>query len=116
MGMVGNVHLRILGIHEEDQWCAIALELSLRGYGKTFKEACDDLKETILVQARYALEHYQSIDHILIPAESHYFDMHANAEREELRNHFSKRTPSEPSKYVTGSMPIPRLPSSLQLA
>lgn len=112
----GKVHLNILGVREDEKWCAVALEMSLRGYGETFEEALDDLKETVIVQVKYALEHHKSIDHILIPAEAHYFEMYAIAKREALKDRFMKRIPPPQVDYVMGSMPMPniRVPSFLQ--
>ena len=115
MERAGRVRLNILGVREDDKWCAIALEMSLRGYGETFEEALDDLKETIIVQVTYAIKHHSSIDHILIPAESHYFEIFAIAKREALKQSFSKRGPSQQAEYLMGSMPVPRIKTSVFL-
>ena len=35
-----GLNLNVLGIQEDDaSWCAIALEMSLMGYGETFEES-----------------------------------------------------------------------------
>ena len=108
----GKVLLNILGLREDEKWCAIALEMSLRGYGETFKEALDDLKETIIVQVTYAIKHHSSIEHILIPAEPHYFEIYTIAKREALKQSFSKHVPSQQAEYLMGSMPLPRIKTS----
>ena len=102
MERAGRVRLNILGVREDDKWCAIALEMSLRGYGETFEEALDDLEETIIVQVTYAIKHHSSIDHILIPAESHYFEIFAIAKREALKQSFSKTRPISTSRVSDG--------------
>ena len=112
MNPTRRVALSILGVRENGTWCAIALEMSLRGYGKTFEEALDNLKETIIVQVQYAREHHNNIEHILIPAEPRYFKIYKTQKREYLKNIFSNRMPSQQSKYMARAMPIPRIKHS----
>ena len=107
-----GVTLSILGVREDERWCAIALEMSLRGYGDTFDEALEDLKETIVVQVTYALDHHQAIDHIFIPAEPHYFERYTIAKREALKNRFLNRGQSQQTEYRVGSMQVPRIKAS----
>ena len=38
-----DLTINVLGVREEDAWCAIALEMSLRGYGETFDDALTEL-------------------------------------------------------------------------
>lgn len=104
-----GVTLSILGVREDERWCAIALEMSLRGYGDTFDEALEDLKETIVVQVTYALDHHQTIDHIFIPAEPHYFERYAIAKRDALKNRFLNRSHPPPAEYQIDSLPIPQV-------
>lgn len=110
-----RVTLNVLGVREEGKWCAIALEMSLRGYGDTYEDALADLQETIIAQVTYALEHYTNIDHILIPAEPQYFEMFTMVKREALKNEFSKRNPSQLKNYMMGNMLLPRIKTSLPL-
>ena len=49
--------LDVLGVREDDAWCAIALEMSLRGYGETFDDALDALVEAIEAQVTFAVQH-----------------------------------------------------------
>ena len=39
--------LRVLVVREDGLWCAIALDMSLRGYGKTRGEAVEKLTEAV---------------------------------------------------------------------
>ena len=107
-----TVTLNVLGVHEDEMWCAIALEMSLRGYGETFEEALEDLKETIMVQVTYAIDHHQTIDHIFIPAEPHYFERYALAKRDALKNRFLNRRQTEATDYRIEHLSIPQLKRS----
>ena len=68
----------VLGLIEDGQWCAIALEMSLRGYGASFDDALRDLKGAIRAQITFALEN-GTIDKIFMPAEQKYLDLYATA-------------------------------------
>ena len=104
-----SVTLNVLGVREEERWCAIALEMSLRGYGETFEDALDDLQETIIAQVTYAIDHHQTIDHIFIPAEPHCFERYALAKRDALKNRFLNRGQSQQTEYRVVSMQVPRI-------
>ncbi len=67
-----SVALNVLGVREDEMWCAVALEMSLRGYGETFEAALENLQEAIIAQVTYAIDHHDTIDHLFIPAEPHY--------------------------------------------
>ena len=107
-----SVTLNVLGVREDEQWCAIALEMSLLGYGETFEKALQDLKETIIAQVTYAIDHHQTIDHIFIPVEPHYFELHARLKSEALKSSFLNRVQSQQTEYRVGSMPVPRIKAS----
>ena len=68
----------ILGLREEDQWCAIALEMSLRGYGPSFEDALNDLERAMEAQISFALQHGDA-EQLFFPAEQHYFERYAEA-------------------------------------
>ncbi len=53
--VVAEVSLRVLGYREEGEWIALALEMDLRGYGKTFDEAMSDLTDLVAMQIHFAL-------------------------------------------------------------
>ena len=107
-----SVTLNVLGVREDEMWCAIALEMGLLGYGETFEEALEDLKETIIAQVTYAIDHHQSIDHIFIPAEPYYFERYAIAKRDALKNRFLNRDRSQETDYRVVSMQVPRIKAS----
>ena len=88
-----SVTLNVLGVREDEKWCAIALEMSLLGYGETFEEALEDLQETIIAQVTYARDHHQTLDHIFMPAEPHYVELHARLKSEALKTRFLNRGP-----------------------
>ena len=73
-----NLTINVLGVYEDDAWCAIALEMSLRGYGVTFDEALEELHRTIEAQVSFAVQH-DTVDQIFIPAEPHYFRLYADS-------------------------------------
>lgn len=49
-----SLSLRIIGYHEDGEWVALALEMDLRGYGKTFQKAFKDLKDLVTMQVSLA--------------------------------------------------------------
>ena len=69
--------VNVLGIREDDAWCAIALEMSLRGYGETFDEALDELNRAVEAQISFAVQH-DNVDQVFIPAEPHYLKLYAD--------------------------------------
>ena len=89
----------VLGFREKDTsrdsgqestlWCAMAIEMSLRGYGNTFEEALEELTQAITAQLTFASQK-GTIGEILIPAEKKYFDMYALAKRRTLEQLFIK--------------------------
>ncbi len=78
--------ISILGYEEEGEWVAIALEMDLRGFGATFKDAFEQLISSVEAQISFALyKHEPSL--IWHPAEKEYFDLF-----DRVRKHrFSKR-------------------------
>lgn len=48
----------VIAFHEESEseWTALALEMNLRGYGSTVKDAMDDLLEMLTAQISYAVQ------------------------------------------------------------
>lgn len=107
-----SVTLNVLGVREDEMWCAIALEMSLRGYGETFEDALEGLQETIIAQVTYAIDHHRTLDHLFIPAEPHYFERYALAKRDALKNRFLKRGQTQRTDYRVASMQVPRIKTS----
>jgi len=48
------VVLNVLGYREDGDWVALALEMDLRGYGSTFGEALQELRDLVATQIRFA--------------------------------------------------------------
>ena len=72
--------VNVLGLREGGAWCAMALEMSLRGYGETFREAVDELAKAIEAQVSFAVQH-DNLDQVFIPAEPHYLGLYAAMRR-----------------------------------
>ena len=70
--------INVLGVREDGAWCAIALEMSLRGYGETFEAALVELREAVDAQVSFAVQN-GNLDQIFIPAEPHYLKLYAGA-------------------------------------
>lgn len=77
------VTFRCLAFREDDQWCALALELSLRAYGDSEKEAIDALQEAVDTHVAFAAER-RNLDGIWCPVEERYFQLFEKALRQQL--------------------------------
>ena len=98
--------LDVLGVREDDAWCAIALDMSLRGYGDTFDAALKALLDAVEAQVSFALEH-DTLDQIFIPAEPHYFRLHADMRREAIKRELLGRVQTGLPDYWVGDIPLP---------
>ena len=97
--------INVLGFEEDGEWCALALEMDLRGYGSTFQEALEDLEESVAMQISFA--HFKGEKNmILYPAEDKYFELYAEAKQERLRTLAMMEVSSESGFEIAG-MPIP---------
>lgn len=85
--MEPKVDLSVLGVREEQQWCAIALEMSLRGYGSTFEDAFANLREAVKAQVTFTLEH-GDYDQLFFLAEDKHIEKYLEARLWESRNAF----------------------------
>ena len=99
--------LDVLGVREDDAWCAIALEMSLRGYGETFDDALDALVEAIEAQVTFAVQH-DNLDQIFIPAEPHYFRLHADVKLAALKRKLLDHVQSGLPDYRVGDLELPK--------
>ena len=100
----------MLGVREDGEWCAIALEMSLRGYGATFDEAVAQLQEAIEAQTSFAVQH-DTVDDVFVPAEPHYLKLFADLKREALKRQLLDRPTVSLPEYRVGDIPLPRLVS-----
>lgn len=98
--------LNVLGVREDDAWCAIALDMSLRGYGDTFDAALKALLDAVEAQVSFAVEH-DNLDQIFIPAEPHYFRLHADMRREAIKRKLLGHVQTGLPDYWVGDVPLP---------
>ena len=83
MAIMHEVTVSVLGFRENDEWCALALEMDLRGYGHTFEEATEDLNDSIEMQISFAQS--QGKPHMIFhPAEPIYFSPFAQVRADQL--------------------------------
>ena len=66
--------VNVLGFKEEDEWCALGLEVDIRGYGHTFEEACSDLTDLITSQISFSMYKDQT-ELIFHSADDKFFDI-----------------------------------------
>ena len=98
---VSTVTLNVLGYKEETEWVALALEMDLRGYGATFKEALNELADLVTTQVSFAQFKGQP-ELIWKPAEPIWFERFADVRREHLNALVQKREPIGSSYDVAG--------------
>ena len=98
--------INVLGTREDGMWCAIALEMSLRGYGETFEEALDELRRAIEAQISFAVQH-DTVDQVFIPTEPHYFKLYADLKRETLKRRLLARDATGLPDYRVGDILLP---------
>ena len=71
------IPLCVLGYVDEDgAWCALCLQMDLRGYGATFDEARSELESAIMAQFRFAIEERRNPSLIFFDAEDKYFEIY----------------------------------------
>ena len=100
-----EVTTNVLGFREDGQWCALALEMDLRGYGQTFDEALEDLRENMAMQIGFA--HFKGdMNMIFHPAEAIYFTLFAQVRNDRMIALTTSGAESE-SEYAVAGMPIP---------
>ena len=97
--------ISILGYREEKEWVALALEMDIRGFGPTFEEALDDLRDLVLMQVSFALSQDKP-EMIWKNAEPVYFQLYETARREEVLDAIQERKGSH-SLYQTGGLQVP---------
>ena len=80
-----SLQIRVLIYREDGEFVARALEMDLLGFGKSEREAVEELKQTVEAQISFA---HQMNDPKLIsfPAEAEYFKRWEDAQRKALRS------------------------------
>jgi hypothetical protein len=100
-----NISLNVLGYQEEGEWVALALEMDLRGYGETFKDAFADLEDLVIMQISFSRFKGQP-ELIWKAAEPIWFDRFAEARRDYLNSLITDEKEVDPEYSVAG-LPIP---------
>jgi hypothetical protein len=73
--------LNILGYKEDGEWIALALEMDLRGHGKTWQSALVELNELVAMQVGFA--HFKGQPELICkPADPVWFQRSADTRRE----------------------------------
>lgn len=93
----------ILGYKEKKTWVALALELDIRGYGKTFEAAAKEMMALVTTQVSFALFKKQP-DMIWKAADPIWFEIYCQVRRESLT--LPSKKPSM-SPYLAASFSIP---------
>jgi len=99
-----DVFVNVLGYRDDQEkaWVALAVDMDLRGYGKTFSEALKELKELVVTQIDFALFKSQP-EMIWKPAEPEYHRLFETARQERLRWIMASSPPRhEPTTEIRG--------------
>ena len=98
--------LNILGYREDGQWVALALEMDLRGYGETWNEALDDLRDLVLMQISFA--HFKGQPEMIWrSAEDEYWERFRLAQRARLIEALSESFHEESAEFHAGGLAMP---------
>lgn len=98
--------LNVLGYREEGEWVALALEMDLRGYGQTWDEALDDLRDLVVMQISFA--HFKGqLEMIWKSAEDEYWDRFREAQRARLLEALTHEHPEDAAELHAGGLAIP---------
>ena len=110
-GGSATMHLRVLGYREDGDWCALCLEMDLRGYGSTFDEATDDLRNAIVSQFTFAMQ-MNNADLLAFSAERKYHDIFAHMLHVSMRRYLTGVHVQEaPENKMICELPVPSLDS-----
>src|SRR5690606_20452697 len=101
-----DVTINVLGYIEDGEWCALALEMDLRGYGSTFEEALEDLSGLVVTQISFAQESGNP-DMPFFPADTVFFELFAEARREALHRRVKSLGDPVPDGFRVAGMPVP---------
>lgn len=97
--------LNILGYREDGEWVALTLEMDLRGYGESFQEAINDLRDLVLMQISFA--RFKSTPEMLLrPAEPIWFERFAQA-RQDAWAQLLNPTSRDNIEYLPAGLELP---------
>ena len=105
-----EVYVSVLGYREDGQWCALALEMDLRGYGQSFDEAVKDLRDSMTMQIGFSIFKNEPAM-IFHPADPLYFSLYAQVRNNRIaalvaRSSGSTGIGTEAEYAITG-IPVP---------
>lgn len=104
-----TLHLRVLGYKEDGEWCALCLEMDLRGYGATFEDAMKELRNAVVSQFTFAMQ-MERPELIAFSAEQKYHDIFAGLLRESMEHLLTGvRKPTQ--NRMIGELPVPAVES-----
>lgn len=83
MNNSSEFEVRVVVFREDSEWTAVALEMNVRGYGRTQKAAIDDVTRMLVAQVSFAVQmgHPESVSR---PADPKYWDMYEEARKNEF--------------------------------
>lgn len=97
--------INVLGYQEDAEWVALALEMDLRGYGSTWEEALDDLRDLVFMQISFA-HHKGQLEMIWKSAEESYWRQYREAQHDALRRLTENHPQAAPVSHA-GGLEIP---------
>ena len=100
------ISISVLGFKEGHEWCALALELDLRGYGNSPDEAFADLREQITMQVTFC-QQKGILDSMFHPAEDHYWEMYRQGKRSLMLSLVSHHYQVAPDHHIARDFPFP---------
>ena len=111
MPNIHDVNVSVLGFREDGEWCALALEMDLRGYGETFEAATEDLHASIAMQISFAVSKDQP-SMIFHPAEPVYFSLFAQVRNDRLHSLAAGQVSTSgpdtiEDEYAVAGLPMP---------
>ena len=103
-----NHTLCSLVVREDGMWCAIALDMSLRGYGESQDQAVESLTEAVEAQISFAVQH-DTLDEIFVPAEPSYHALYESVKRDSVKRHLKSKPPQSLPDIISCDVPLPRV-------
>ena len=100
-----TMHLRVLGYEEDGEWCALCLEMDLRGYGDSFDDAMEELHNAIVNQFTFAAQ-MNNPDLLSFGVEEKYHVMYAQAQQEAMSDYITGSQEAARSQLIS-ELPVP---------
>ncbi len=103
-----DLTINVLGYREDEEWVALAMEMDLRGYGKTFAKAVTDLAEQVAIQIGFS-EYKGHPDMVLHPAAPELWQLFTQVRQDKLRAAIAYKSVAKnaEAEYQVGGLPLP---------